>query len=519
MKKIILLYFCFFSFSSIYSQSKISTDFYGKENIRAELCDQSKGFMSEQDVEGLIANILSMQGLNNRFVVLACTSVENCIATIDKNNRPIILYNPNFLKSVKKLGFKEADIPSILEKDWSTLTILAHEIGHHLNNHITNPLPGATHIQLELEADKTAGFLIYLMGGTLEKAKMAFQGISETGGYTHPKRQDRIAALTNGYDDAKNKFPKIIKTIVTNPGSSKSEIEQEIQRAINLYDNKSYTEAFVLLKKNDDNPQTWNYLGKSYELGFGVTQDFSEAVRWYRKSAEQGEALGQRNLGVSYLSGIGVTQDYSEAVRWFRKSADQGDALSQCCLGQLYNTGNGVTQDNYEAVRWFRKSADQGDQTAQFRLGIKYANGEGVTKNYSEAVRWYRKSADQGFADAQILLGTMYANGEGVTKNYSEAVRWYRKSADQGDANAQILLGFMYFNGQGLTKDYSEAARWFRKSADQGTAVAQSVLGTMYENGIGVTKNLNEAKIWYQKAAVNGDEEAKKACTRLGISW
>jgi uncharacterized protein (TIGR02145 family) len=211
-----------------YSQSKISTDFYGKENIRAELCDQSKGFMSEQDVEGLIANILSMQGLNNRFVVLACTSVDNCIATIDKNNRPVILYNPNFLKSVKKLGFKEADIPSILEKDWSTLTILAHEIGHHLNNHITNPLPGATEIQIELEADKTAGFLVYLMGGTLEKAKMAFQGVSETGNYSHPKRQDRIAALTNGYDDAKNKFPKIIKTIVTNPGSSKSEIEQEI---------------------------------------------------------------------------------------------------------------------------------------------------------------------------------------------------------------------------------------------------------------------------------------------------
>ena len=466
-----------------YSQSKISTDFYGKENIRAELCDQSKGFMSEQDVEGLIANILSMQGLNNRFVVLACTSVENCIATIDKNNRPIILYNPNFLKSVKKLGFKEADIPSILEKDWSTLTILAHEIGHHLNNHITNPLPGATEIQIELEADKTAGFLVYLMGGTLEKAKMAFQGVSETGGYTHPKRQDRIAALTNGYDDAKNKFPKIIKTIVTNPGSSKSEIEQEIQRAINLYDNKNYTEAFVLLKKNDDNPQTWSYLGKSYEWGFGVIQDFSEAFRWYRKSAEQGDDYGQKTLGSMYFNGRGVTQDFSEGVRWYRKSAEQGNASSQYNLGNIYSNGHGVTQDFSEAFRWYRKSAEQGHAISQFYLGLLYANGQGVTQDYYEAVRWFRKSADQGNATGQYLLGIKYSRGEGVTQDYYEAVRLYKKSAGQGNKNGQYFLG------------------------------------DAYEYGKGVAQDLIEAKIWYQKAAVNGNEEAKKACTRLGISW
>jgi hypothetical protein len=88
------------------------------------------------------------------------------------------------------------------------LTILAHEIGHHLNNHITNPLPGATEIELELEADKTAGFLVYLMGGTLEKAKMAFQDVSENGSYTHPKRSDRINALVGGYKDAEAKFPR-----------------------------------------------------------------------------------------------------------------------------------------------------------------------------------------------------------------------------------------------------------------------------------------------------------------------
>jgi TPR repeat protein len=474
----------FLSFVIGYSQSKISTDFYGKENIRAELCDQSKGFMSEQDVESLISTILSMQGLNNRFIVLSCASVENCMATIDKNNRPVILYNPKFLQSVKKLGFKEADLPTFSEQDWSTLTILSHEIGHHLNNHITNPLPGATNIQLELEADKTAGFLVYLMGGTLEKAKLVFRDVTEKGSYNYPKRQDRIAALTNGYDDAKNKFPKIIKTIVTNPGSSKSEIELEIQRAKNLYDNKSYTEAFVLFKKNDENPQTWNYLGVMYESGKGVTQDKYESVRWYRKSADQGDAKGQFYLGSVYERAIG-----------------------------------GVTQDYYEAVRWYRKSADQGNSNAQNNLGMMYSNGRGVTQDYYEALKLYRNSADQGNSTAQSNLGFAYANGTGVTQDYYEAVRWYRKSVDQGDAKGQNNLGIMYERGRGVTQDYCEAIEWYRKSADQGLATAQSNLGVMYENGRCGGKKLKEAKILYQKAAAGGNEAAKRSCARLGISW
>jgi uncharacterized protein len=30
--------------------------------------------------------------------------------------------------------------------------------------------------------------------------------------------------------------------------------------------------------------------------------------------------------------GRGLQQDYGEAVKWFRKAADQGDAVAQYCL-------------------------------------------------------------------------------------------------------------------------------------------------------------------------------------------
>jgi uncharacterized protein (TIGR02145 family) len=99
-------------------------------------------------------------------------------------------------------------LPAIGERDWSTLTILAHEIGHHMNNHLTNPLPDATRRGMELEADETAGFLLYLMGGQLEQGKLAFREASEAGSYTHPPRAQRYEALARGYADATKRFPR-----------------------------------------------------------------------------------------------------------------------------------------------------------------------------------------------------------------------------------------------------------------------------------------------------------------------
>ena len=57
---------------------------------------------------------------------------------------------------------------------------------------------------------------------------------------------------------------------------------------------------------------------RAYEAG-----DYAEAVKWWRKAAEQGHAQGQYNLAVMYGDGKGVSQDYAEAVKWYRKAAEQ----------------------------------------------------------------------------------------------------------------------------------------------------------------------------------------------------
>jgi TPR repeat protein len=47
-----------------------------------------------------------------------------------------------------------------------------------------------------------------------------------------------------------------------------------------------------------------------------LPKDAIEAVKWYRKAAEQGDAPAQFNLGNSYANGEGVAKDAVEAAKW-----------------------------------------------------------------------------------------------------------------------------------------------------------------------------------------------------------
>ena len=61
--------------------------------------------------------------------------------------------------------------------------------------------------------------------------------------------------------------------------------------------------------------------------------------------------------------------DEAEAVRWYRRSAEQSHSLAQYMLGAAYEYGKlGVAMDNTEAVRWFRRAAEQGHEIAKLKL-------------------------------------------------------------------------------------------------------------------------------------------------------
>ena len=81
--------------------------------------------------------------------------------------------------------------------------------------------------------------------------------------------------------------------------------------------------------------------------------------------ALNGNADAQYNLGIMYASGLGVTQDYNEAVKWFRLSSGQGNAQAQDIYGLMYASGRGVTQDYVRVHMWLNISASSGDKNAE----------------------------------------------------------------------------------------------------------------------------------------------------------
>jgi TPR repeat protein len=65
-----------------------------------------------------------------------------------------------------------------------------------------------------------------------------------------------------------------------------------------------------------------------------------------RAKAEKGDAQSQYDLGRAFDKGsLGVVKNEAEAVKWWRKAAEQNYAPAQCSLGLCYAYGQGVAKD------------------------------------------------------------------------------------------------------------------------------------------------------------------------------
>ena len=147
-------------------------------------------FTSDAEAMDLVKSILGKTGLEPNFKTMAA-NVPNAAATVIGEER-VILYNQDFMHRIKVAT----------KTDWSGISILAHEIGHHLQGH-TLTKEGSNHRD-ELEADKYSGWVVAKLGGTLDEAQIAISTITtEEGSRTHPPRSARLAAITNGWKQAR----------------------------------------------------------------------------------------------------------------------------------------------------------------------------------------------------------------------------------------------------------------------------------------------------------------------------
>lgn len=93
--------------------------------------------------------------------------------------------------------------------------------------------------------------------------------------------------------------------------------------------------------------------------------------------ARRGYPPAENEVGECYYYGIGVAQDFSKAMFWFEKAAQQSFAVAQYNLASCYYYGNGTYKNLTTAVYWYKKAAEQGyDQAIKALEKIKSDRGE-----------------------------------------------------------------------------------------------------------------------------------------------
>jgi len=116
------------------------------------------------------------------------------------------------------------------------------------------------------------------------------------------------------------------------------------------------------------NPVAQFFLGLRYYMGSeGVSKDYSEAAKWWLKSAEQSFPDAEQAIADLYYKGLGVEQDYGLALKWAKRSALHGNSISCLSVSTMYMKGQGTAQDLILAYAWLSIHAPSDDSKAELQ--------------------------------------------------------------------------------------------------------------------------------------------------------
>jgi TPR repeat protein len=140
-----------------------------------------------------------------------------------------------------------------------------------------------------------------------------------------------------------------------------------------------------------------DYIAKAHDAEKRL--DFNDAVNWYEKAAELGDAGAMHELGWIFFGAHDISgrrfQDYSKAAVWFQKAAGLNYVPALTQLGNMYNHGSfGLPEDHEKAAQLYLRAAQAGNARAMNNLGVMYSRGRGVPRDLGQATFWWRKAVD-----------------------------------------------------------------------------------------------------------------------------
>ena len=190
---------------------------------------------------------------------------------------------------------------------------------------------------------------------------------------------------------------------------------------------------------------------------------WGQDIETIKAKAQAGDPSAQVSLGTSYRFGWGITKNEEEAVKWYRKAAEQGYAEGQYKWGLCFDEGYGVTEDDEEAIKWYHKAAEQGHGNAYFGLGLKYQY-----KGYgNEAIKWYKKYADYWYKKFGDENSTTIENLKELGVAYNPRTKettYLNSSASDKESQTEQPHSFSYtYNPNGLYIESTDETNVIRR--------------------------------------------------------
>lgn len=247
---------------------------------------------------------------------------------------------------------------------------------------------------------------------------------------------------------------------------------------------EDFHKLLSIVSMSDDKRDNWtksylNYrIGKMYEYGLGVTQDYNSAIEHYKLSENKYAYFA---LGNIYKYGSGVETDYAKAFDYYMRSLSSkgGMPFASYAVGQAYELGQGVEKDlssahNFyaEALKGLEKVFTKNhDDNISYKIGMMYLNGNGTDIDLECA-----ENAQDKTGLCEYSLGKLYLSQE----RYDKAASYLERSAAKDNYYAAYTLGKLY---QEQFNDNTQAEKYLLQAADHKDdtmGIAAYRLGKLY---------------------------------------
>ena len=161
-----------------------------------------------------------------------------------------------------------------------------------------------------------------------------------------------------------------------------------------------------------------------------------DALEQYRKAANYGYVPAYNSIAEIYY----LKRNYKKAWKWYLKSAEANDSIGQYYVGFFYQEGLHVPKNEHLAVKYYEKSAGQGLMQAVLAIADCYKLGTGYKKDVKKSMEHLKLAADSGYAEAQYRMGLYFQNGKCGQRDVFQAAYWYQKANLQGHVRAKTKL-------------------------------------------------------------------------------